>query len=205
MYLPKDFELTDPAAIADLVSSAPLATLICQTADGLRADHLPLLMVKERLIGHIAMANDLHRMLEADHPVMAVFHASDAYISANWYPSKSDTHEVVPTWNYQVVHIHGTIRFQHDPAVKRGVVGQLTKLMERRTNGDQSWRMADAPEPFMREKLTQIVAFEITITQVQAKSKLSQNKSDADRLGAADGVAGQGHTEMARAIRQSKD
>ena len=204
MYLPLDFQVTDPSAIAQMVEASPLATLVSHGAGGLRADHIPLIMAKDRLIGHIARANDLHDTLADGAAVMAVFRASDAYISANWYPSKAETHEVVPTWNYEVAHVHGAITFSHDDAVKRGVVGQLTKMMERRTNGDAGWKMGDAPEPFLREKLSQIVAFEITITRIEAKAKLSQNKSDADRLGAADGAERSGQVTIATKRRGAR-
>ena len=204
MYVPDHFKLTDPAEIADLVSHAPLATLISHTDTGLRADHIPLLMAKDRLIGHIAAANDLHQVLTADHPVLAVFRADDSYISANWYPSKAETHEVVPTWNYEVVHVHGRIAFHHDPQVKRGAVGQLTKQMERGLNGDQAWRMADAPDAYINANLAEIVSFEIHIDRIEAKSKLSQNKPVGDILGVTDGLERVGKTHMAAKMRRHK-
>ena len=185
MYLPPHFEQTDPDLIANLVSSAPLAALISHVGATLRADHLPLIMTKTKLIGHIVHANDLHRILADEADVLAIFNGADAYISPNTYPSKADTHEVVPTWNYEVAHVHGKITFHHDRKPKLGAVGLLTKMMEARANGDDAWRMADAPADFLSDKLDGIVGFEIAITQVLAKSKLSQNKPDADRLGAA--------------------
>lgn len=185
MYLPPHFETTDADQIANLVSYVPLATLISHVGGALRADHIPLMMTKTKLIGHIAHTNDLHRILADGAEVLAVFNGIDAYISPNSYPSKADTHEVVPTWNYEVAHVHGKITFHHDRKAKLAAVGLLTKMMETRTNGDAAWRMSDAPANFLNDKLDGIVGFEIAITQVLAKSKLSQNKSDADRLGAA--------------------
>ncbi|MCO4847565.1 MAG: FMN-binding negative transcriptional regulator [Yoonia sp.] len=185
MYLPKDFKKTDMSAVSALIEAAPLATLVTHTAHGLRADHIPVMMIKDMLIGHIALANDLHQILDANQDVLAVFSGENAYISPNWYPSKADTHAVVPTWNYEVVHVHGRISFSHDRKSKLAVVGLLTKVLETRTNGDAAWRMADMPADFMEEKLNGIVAFDIHPTRILGKSKLSQNKSDADRLGAA--------------------
>lgn len=185
MYLPPDFEQTNVTQIAELISAFPLATLVSKGGDDLRADHIPLIMTKTKLVGHIAFANDLHRILQDGDAVLAIFSGVDAYITPNSYPSKADTHEVVPTWNYEVVHIHGKIRFQHDRKSKLGAVGLLTKMMETRTNGPDAWRMSDAPAKFLDEKLDGIVGLEIEIKQVLAKAKLSQNKSDRDRLGAA--------------------
>jgi transcriptional regulator len=69
---------------------------VAHTADVLRADHIPLMMVKDHLIGHVALANDLHKALDDNHDVLAIFNGESAYISPNWYPSKADTHAVVP-------------------------------------------------------------------------------------------------------------
>ena len=176
------------STVLKLINSAPLVTLVAHTSAGLRADHIPLLMVKDRLIGHVALANDLHEILDLNHDVLAVFSGENAYISPNWYPSKTDTHEVVPTWNYGVVHLHGRITFYHDHKSKLVVVGQLTKVFETRTNGNVAWRMSDMPADFMEQKLHGIVTFEIQPTRILGKSKLSQNKSDADRLGAAEAL-----------------
>ncbi len=189
MYLPDHFKLTDMDAIRGMLDAAPLATLICQTGDGLRADHIPLMMTKTKLVGHIAAANDLHRIIADGHDMMAVFRATDAYISPNWYPSKGDSHQVVPTWNYEIAHVHGKITFHHDRKAKLGAVGLLTKMMETRTNGADAWRMSDAPADYLDGMLGKIVAFEILIDRVEAKAKLSQNKPTADRMGAADGLA----------------
>ena len=73
MYLPQDFKKTDMSTVLKLINSAPLATLVVHTSGGLRADHIPLLMVKDRLIGHVALANDLHEILNLNHDVLAVF------------------------------------------------------------------------------------------------------------------------------------
>ena len=186
MYLPDHFNMADADDVRTMINAVPLAVLASHPGGALRADHLPLIMTKSKLNGHIAIANDLHETLGDDQPVLAIFQGPDAYISPNSYPSKADTHEVVPTWNYEVIHVHGRIRFHHDRRPKHGAVGMLTKLMETRTNGDAAWRMSDAPDAFMDEKLSQIVGLEIEILEIRAKSKLSQNKSDADRLDAAD-------------------
>lgn len=159
-----------------------------QSADGLRVDHIPLLLVGETLIGHIAVANDLHRLVTDGQEVLAVFQGTNAYISPNWYPSKADTHKVAPAWNYEVVHVHGAITFHHDSKSKRAVLGKLTKMMETRTNGAVPWRMADAPADFMDTMLDGIVAFEIAITRTLGKAKLSQNKTDEDHAGATAGL-----------------
>ena len=198
MYLPDHFRETDEAAVAALIASHPLACVVAQTAEGLIANHLPLLAGRPgELIGHVALGNDMHRLIAEGQDVLAVFRAEEGYVSPNWYPGKAEHHRVVPTWNYRVVHVHGAISFQHDEPAKRAAVGLLTSRQERRTNGDAAWRMADAPADYMATMLAGIVSFRIAIRRVAAKSKLSQNREARDRLGAAAGLRGAGNPGLA--------
>jgi transcriptional regulator len=103
----------------------------------------------------------------------------------------------VPTWNYEVVHVHGTIAFQHDDHAKRAAVGLLTRHHERRLDGDAAWRMADAPADYMAQMLAGIVAFRLTPVRRLAKAKLSQNREDRDRAGAIKGLRASGHADLA--------
>ena len=201
MYVPKPFEETDQDAIGDLLVANPLATLVAQAEDGLVANHIPLLMVKDKLIGHVAKANDLHEVLSDGAPVLAIFQGEDAYISPNWYPSKAEHHRHVPTWNYEVVHIHGQISFSHDEKAKRAVVGRLTQVMERATNGSDGWRMADAPADYMAQMLEGIVAFEITDLTILGKSKRSQNREPRDHDNVADEMEVRGETGLAERMK----
>lgn len=188
MYSPAPFTETDPSVIAAVLADHPLATLVAHTAAGLVANHIPLLRDGDGLVGHVALANDLHRDLPGGSPVLAIFGAGDAYVSPNWYPSKAATHRAVPTWNYRVVHVHGALTWSHAPRDKRRAVHLLTSAMEGRVNGAQGWKMGDAPADYLAAMLDNIVAFHLTMDQVQAKSKLSQNRTDADRNGVVQGL-----------------
>lgn len=188
MYTPAHFAETDPDTIAQVIAGRPLATLVAQTAQGLVANHIPLLRDGADLVGHVALANDLHRILPDASPVLAVFGAGDAYISPNWYPSKAETHRAVPTWNYRVVHVHGVLAWSHATRDKRRAVHLLTAAME----GRDGWRMGDAPADYLAGMLDAIVAFRLTVTRIDAKSKLSQNRTPADRAGVVQGLGGSG-------------
>jgi transcriptional regulator len=192
MYTPAHFAETDPAVIAGVIDAHPLAVLVAQTGAGLVANHIPLLRDGADLVGHVALANDLHRDLPEGAPVLAVFGAGDAYVSPNWYPSKAATHRAVPTWNYRVVHVQGTIGWSHAERDKRRAVHLLTAAMEGRVNGAEGWKMGDAPADYMQGMLANIVAFRIAVTRTLAKSKLSQNRDAADRAGVVQGLGGQG-------------
>jgi transcriptional regulator len=203
MYLPPHFAETRPEAIAATLAAAPLACIVAQTAHGLVANHIPVLAAPDgTLIGHVALANDMHRLIAPGQEVLAIFRADDAYVSPRFYPSKAEHHRHVPTWNYEVVHIHGTMTFQHDDHAKRAAVALLTRQHERRLNGADAWRMTDAPADYMATMLAAIVAFRLTPTRILAKAKLSQNREARDRAGAADGLRATGHTGMAARMEQ---
>lgn len=201
MYTPAQFEETDPAVIAAVLEAAPLACVVAQTSGGMVANHVPLLAAPNGLlIGHIAAANDLHRTVTQGAEVMAIFTGVDGYITPNSYPSKQEHHRHVPTWNYQAVHVHGTITFQHDTQAKRTAVALLTRLHERRVNGTDAWKMTDAPMDYIEQMLSAIVAFKITPTRVLAKSKLSQNRDPRDLEGAISGLRARGESALAEAM-----
>ena len=101
MYLPAHFTEADRAEIFALIDARPLATLVCTGPDGMLANHIPMLRDGDHgLVGHIALANDLHRLVADGAPALAIFGGEDSYISPNWYPGKVAHHRVVPTWNY---------------------------------------------------------------------------------------------------------
>ena len=203
MYVPAHFEEISTDEIKAIIEAAPLACIVAQTSAGLIANHIPLLAAPDgELIGHVAVANDMHRLIEDGQEVLAIFRGDDAYVSPNFYPTKAEHHRHVPTWNYQVVHVYGEIAFQHDEHSKRAVVGLLTRHHERRLNGKDAWRMADAPPDFLQQMLGSIVAFRIKPKRVIGKSKLSQNRDARDYLGAISGLRASGHDAMAERMQR---
>lgn len=203
MYIPPHFREVSSDEIKAIIEAAPLACIVAMTAEGLIANHIPLLTGPDgTLIGHVALANDMHRMIADGQEVLAIFRGDDAYISPNFYPTKPEHHRHVPTWNYQVVHVYGPITFQHDEQAKRAVVGQLTRTHERRVNGRNAWRMADAPSDYMQEMLGNIVAFRIAARKTLAKSKLSQNRDERDYRGAIAGLRASGNEALAQQMEK---
>jgi len=181
MYIPTHFAETSFENIKTLISDFPLSTLVVDTQEGLVAYHIPILMEGDDLIGHIAKANDLHRMIVDGTEILTIFQGDDAYISPNWYPSKKVHGEHVPTWNYVVAHVYGDIHFYTDVKTKRAIVGKMTKHFETRTNGSDAWRMSDAPKDYLDKLLDNIVAFKITTHKILGKTKASQNRTPEDR------------------------
>ena len=188
MYLPSHFEQHDAAALQALMRDHPLATLITQQAGGVTADAIPLEYVaaSHTLRGHVARANPLWREA-AGQPVLAVFNGPQAYITPSWYPSKAATHKVVPTWTYTLVHAHGVLRVVDDAPWVHALVSGLTAQHE--AARATSWAVADAPDDYVQQMLRAIVGIEIPVDRLIGKWKISQNRSDADRLGVAAGLA----------------
>ena len=194
MYLPAHFAASTADAY-DLIRQHPLGALVHQHAGGLDANHLPWKLetpeaAPARLIGHVARANPLLEQLHDGVDVLVIFQAEQAYISPNWYPSKHATHQQVPTWNYRVVHVHGRLQLHEDPKWALGAVGKLTRTQEQRAQAavphpGGAWKIKDAPPDYLTAQLAKIVGVEITITRVEAKFKLSQNRSHTDRTSAA--------------------
>jgi transcriptional regulator len=101
----------------------------------------------------------------------------------DWYPEKAETGKVVPTWNYAVVHAYGRVE---DSEWLRQHVIRLTDVHEAvMTN---PWKVADAPDKFVDSLVKGIVGLELTVTRLEGKWKASQNRSERDQLGVAEGL-----------------
>ena len=191
LYMPPAFRVDDLPLLLDHIARTGLATFITAGRDGPIVSHVPL--VHEpcdtgmgRLIGHVARANPQWQETDLTKPALAVFMGPDAYVSPSWYPSKAEAGRVVPTWNYAVVHVRGALTFFDDTAKLRDAVERLTDHHER-TRAER-WHVFDAPERFLASQLKGIVGFEIAITSIDGKYKLSQNRSEPDREGVMAGL-----------------
>ena len=206
MYIPAHFAETRSEELHRIIREYPLGVLVTHGDDGLDADHIPMELDAEAgphgtLMGHVARANTIWQRCPTGTQVMVVFRGADAYISPNWYPSKHETHRQVPTWNYEVVHAHGTITVHDDERFARRVVARLTRRHE--ATEPKPWKMGDSAPEVINEMLQKIVGFEIAITSLVGKVKLSQNKEMRDRHSAANTLALRGHDELARAMRDA--
>jgi transcriptional regulator len=107
-------------------------------------------------------------------------------VSPAWYAAKREHGRVVPTWNYVLVAVHGSLRVHDDPAWTRDLVERLTRAHE--SGRAEPWAVSDAPEPYIAGQLKAIVGIEVEIDRVEAKWKLSQNRSAADVAGVITGL-----------------
>lgn len=188
MYVPAHFAAEDAEALIARLIGRHAALLISNAPDGTPfASHLPILWDAERKIatGHIARANPHHTFGASR--ALIVLSGAGAYVSPGWYPSKAEHGKTVPTWNYESVHLSGALEWFDDAARLEAVVGALSDRHE--AGKAQPWSLEDAPRPYIDAMLRGIVGVSVAVDRIEAKRKLSQNKSDADFRGVAVGLA----------------
>jgi transcriptional regulator len=205
MYLPKHFEETRVEELHRVITEYPLGALVVHGPNGLDANHLPFELdasvgERGRLLAHVARANPVWEELKDGDAVLVIFRGADAYMSPNWYPSKHESHRQVPTWNYQAVHVHGSVRIRDDERFLRGLVARLTRVHEARAQSDPPWKMTDSSKEYIDQLLTAIVGIEIAITSMIGKWKLSQNKDERDLTNAAAELRKRGKGVIAEAM-----
>lgn len=198
MYIPADFVEDRLDRLHGLIQDEPLGIVVTCGPGGLTANHIPFIIDPAAgefgtLQGHVARNNPVWRERLTVAEVMVVFQGPAAYVSPTWYPGKQEDHRQVPTWNYLTVHAHGPLIVHDDVRWLRAQAGRLTRAME--WEQPVPWKMADAPRDYIEAQLGQIVGIEIPIARLVGKAKLNQNKTDADRAGAAAGFRAQGEDE----------
>jgi transcriptional regulator len=198
MYVPAHFAEPRIDVLHDAIRASGLATLVTMTEGGLIASHVPLLLNPEpapngTLIGHLARPNPQARGAIGE--ALAIFHGPDGYITPSYYATKRETGKVVPTWNYTAIHAYGTLRFIDDRAHLLDIVTRLTLRHE--SERAAPWAVSDAPDDFVQGMLNGIIGFELTITRLEGKWKMSQNRPQSDRDGVIDGLREEGRPDLA--------
>lgn len=178
MYIPDHFKEANLERISSLIEGYPFGMLVT-APDGVPfVSHLPFLFERSvgsqgKLLGHMARANPQWQHFSTGGEVLAVFQGPHAYVSPSWYSSPG-----VPTWNYAVVHLRGNPKLIENESELEALVEQLTHVHE--SHISSSWKPSLTGE--RRSKLLgMIVGFEIEITDIQGKFKLSQNRSLEDQ------------------------
>ena len=191
MYVPKHFAEERVDVLHEAMQRIGLATLVSLGSQGLIATHLPLVLDPSTgefgtLFGHVARGNPHWRDKDDGVQTLAIFLGPQAYVSPSWYATKQETGKVVPTWNYLTVHAYGELTTYEEPTKLRAHVAQLTELH------DQTWAVSDAPADYVDGMLKGIVGLELRIARIEGKWKMSQNRPEADRLGAIAGLEATG-------------
>jgi len=193
LYVPGHFDVRDRAAVARLLHDHPFATLVTPTASEPFVSHVPLLHVADRephgtLLGHFARANP-HAAAAAGVESIAIFHGPHAYVSPSWYAEPAGA---VPTWNYAVIHAHGSLELARDPAETRAILDALIQRFE--SHRDAPWQPG-LDRDRMDAMVAAIVGFRIRVRRLDAKFKLSQNRSPDDRSRVAAALTAEGYAD----------
>jgi transcriptional regulator len=190
MYIPSHFLETDLEKIAQFIKTHPLGLMVANVDGELVGNHLPFMALGEgiavgsKLISHTAKANPIWKVGEKKQNVLLVFSGHETYISPSSYPTKQETHKVVPTYNYLSVHINGTLSAIQGEEDKHQIVKILTEKME--SSRKNPWAVSDAPKDYIETMLANIVGVELVIEKMEAKWKVSQNRPARDRQGVID-------------------
>lgn len=203
MYVPRHFAVDEAAAVDAFLVAHPSGQLITVGPDGIPdATLVPYLFVDDRVTMHLARANEHWRRLRDGAPALFVVTGADAYVSPGWYASKREHGRVVPTWNYSAVHLRGTVRVHDDADWLLDLVSRLTDRHE--AGRAEPWAVTDAPEKYVAGQLKAIVGVELLVEQVEAKAKLSQNRSLDDRFATIDGLEAEPGSRAHEVARQMR-
>jgi transcriptional regulator len=206
MYIPAHFLIKNPQDIHTIIQEHPLGALVTQGPDGLDANHIPFEFDASQgahglLTAHVARANPVWQQCQDGADVLVIFRGNESYISPNWYPSKHETHRQVPTWNYEVVHVHGRLTVMDEEKFVRRVVARLTR--EHEASEPRPWKMGDSPPDYIAQMLKAVVGIQVEIQRIEGKAKLSQNREARDRLNAADTLLAKGVEALGKAMREA--
>lgn len=196
MYVPKQFEMADREAILDFMAANSFATLVTVRHGAPFASHLPFILDRGRgengtLIAHMARANSQWKDFSEAGEVLVIFQGPHAYVS----PSLYETHPSVPTWNYLSIHAYAVPHIIDGEEAVRAVLRDLVGRHEATGSG---WTLESA-KGYVDALLRSIVAFELLITRIEGKAKLSQNRDETDRDNVATALLGR-DSEIERAV-----
>ena len=176
MYIPEFNRIEDQAVAISFMRANPFAILISNNDARPFATHLPVTLADDggQLLvrAHVAKSNPHWKMLEKQESLL-IFHGPHAYIS----PALYEIHESVPTWNYATVHAYGEGRLLPADTDKQQVLAELISQFD--SSYLQHWNSFD--EQYRSRMLNHIVAFEILVSRIEAKFKLSQNRTKREQ------------------------
>ncbi len=202
VYTPPAFAEDDPAAIVALARQAGFGHLVVVEDGRPGSTPMPFIISDDGAVvrGHLARPNPVWRA--APGIALLIVPVTDTYVSPSWYPSKAEHGKVVPTWNYEIVHIHGQLVAHDDVVWVEQLVRDLTELNEAPL--PEQWAVDDAPADYLEKMLRGIVGVELVVESLVGKRKLSQNRPVADQAGIVaglDATRGRGAASIADAMR----
>lgn len=193
MYIPKSFEVKDQEEIFAFAKANAFGQLISNVDGRLFSTRMPFLFAedKSKVFGHLAKHNPQHLELD-EQEALVILDGPHDYISPSWYSDPG-----VPTWNYQAVHIYGYAKVFTNANQLKSLVDSLTKKYE--SAFEQPWQ----PD-YKASMLSAIIGVEITVSEIQSKYKLSQNRSTQDQSRIIKQLKSLGSNKLAEAMECNK-
>ena len=206
MYRAAPYVVDDPRLLHDVMRERRFATLVAVLDEELHFAYAPVIVSAEpsplgSVRFHLARANPMSGMNGAR--VHLSFMAADAYVSPDWYQTKS----FVPTWNYIATEAEGRAQ-QLNEAGLRQLLIDLSATAEEQLCPKPPWIIDRIPEERWTTLLNGIRGFSIVLEKLEGKFKLSQDKSPADRTGVIAALEARGDAQslgIARAMRATHD
>ena len=179
LYIPKAHLVEDRTFLHDFMDEFAFVDLVT-TAPTLRITHTPSVLDRAAgrygtIFGHVAAQNLQQHTFDGAHTAIAVFTGPHGYISPSWYAKQ----DVVPTWNFAVVHASGKPRAVTGKDAALALLSRLIAKFERAVGG--AYDFSKLPESYVAGLLPNIVPFQIEIEALEGKFKLGQERSEGDR------------------------
>ncbi|MGH9718840.1 MAG: FMN-binding negative transcriptional regulator [Bryobacteraceae bacterium] len=181
LYIPKAHQVEDRKFLHDFMDEFSFVELTTASPD-IRITHIPVLLDRSggafgKIYGHVSRQNPQSQAFDGNHSAVIVFRGPHSYISPTWY-ARSD---VVPTWNFAVVHATGRLKSITEKKALHDLLARLITKFESYQNS--GYDFAKLPESYKYGLMEGIIGFELSIERLEGKFKLGQERTEADRAG----------------------
>jgi transcriptional regulator len=198
MYTAKTNRNEDQEELLEFIRQNGFGILVSQVNGKPWATHIPmyLSMDGKKLTSHIARGNPQWKSWNETTEVLAIFQGPHAYVSSSWYD-----HENVPTWNYIAVHAYGTIRTIEGEELVNALKHLVNKYEKA---SEHPVTVEGMSAKFLNNEIRGIVAFEMTITKLEASYKLSQNRDDKNHANIIQELEKRGDNQSIQIAKEMK-
>jgi len=215
MYPAKHFQTSEEnmTHYHDIIENNPLATLVFSHNSEIDVSHIPChfslktssenieRLERTELTAHVSNHHPLAEVLQRSSTaaLQLVFHGEDAYISPRDVAIENSHAQSVPTWNYAKVHVSGIAHEIKESDDKYQYMAASTAYFEQRLSKDNTtphWSIEEAPTVTIQKMLNAITIFNISITHLEGRFKVSQNKSKAVQQELAEQLTARGKHEL---------
>lgn len=200
------FRKSDASSALELAKHRGFGVLSINGPEGPLASHIPFIISTDgkSAEAHLVCSNPIVRAISEATPALLAISGPDGYISPDWYGVENQ----VPTWNYLAAHLRGTVQVLPQDKLPAHL-DRLSASFEERLAPKPIWKMEKVSPEALTKMMRMIVPVRFEISTIDSTRKLAQNKPDAARLGAADGIEtstiGSELSALAQLMREALD